>query len=130
MEFTQAVAGGITPEDLRPRESQRQPVGALLAVRHTRVSTLSATIHLKEKPMGILGLTHDDSGVALEKLPVAIKVAIGEPPEPGNQNSHPRRLDHFVFKRKTLRGQDVVWEPAPDITAAGTVGDKSRCPRT
>lgn len=68
--------------------------------------------------MGILGLTHDESGVALEKLPVAIKVAIGEPPEPGNQNSHPRRLDHFVFKRKTLRGQDVVWEPAPDITEA------------
>ena len=68
--------------------------------------------------MGILGLTHDESGVALEKLPVAIKVAIGEAPEPGNQNSHPRRLDHFVFKRKTLRGQDVVWEPAPDITGA------------
>jgi len=68
--------------------------------------------------MGILGLTHDESGVALEKLPVAIKVAIGEAPEPGNQNSHPRRLDHFVFKRKILRGQDVVWEPAPDITQA------------
>ncbi len=68
--------------------------------------------------MGILGLTHDQSGVALEKLPVAIKVAIGEAPEPGNQNSHPKRLDHFVFKRKTLRGQDVVWEPAPDITEA------------
>jgi Recombination directionality factor-like len=68
--------------------------------------------------MGILGLTHDESGVALEKLPVAIKVAIGEAPEPGNQNSHPRRLDHFVFKRKTLRGQEVVWEPAPDITEA------------
>jgi len=28
--------------------------------------------------MGILGLTHDEKGVALEKLPVAIKVAIGE----------------------------------------------------
>jgi hypothetical protein len=68
--------------------------------------------------MGILGLTHDESGAALEKLPVAIKVAIGEAPEPGNQNSHPRRLDHFVFKRKILRGQDVVWEPAPDITEA------------
>src|SRR5258708_9591894 len=68
--------------------------------------------------MGILGLTHDQSGAALEKLPVAIKVAIGEAPEPGNQNSHPKRLDHFVFKRKTLRGQDVVWEPAPDITEA------------
>jgi len=68
--------------------------------------------------MGILGLTHDESGVALEKLPVAIKVAIGEAPEPGNQNSHPKRLDHFVFKRKILRGLDVVWEPAPDITEA------------
>ncbi|MGH9685512.1 MAG: hypothetical protein ACRD5K_00275 [Candidatus Acidiferrales bacterium] len=68
--------------------------------------------------MGILGLTHDESGAALEKLPVTIKVAIGEGPEPGNGNSHPRRLDHFVFKRKTLRGQDVVWEPAPDISKA------------
>jgi hypothetical protein len=68
--------------------------------------------------MGILGLTHNESGVALEKLPVAIKVAIGEAPEPGNQNSHPKRLDHFVFKRKTLRGQEVVWEPAADITEA------------
>jgi len=65
--------------------------------------------------MGILGLTHDDNGGALEKLPVRIKVAIGEGPEPGSQNGHPRRLDHFVFKRKTLRGQDVVWEPAPEI---------------
>ena len=44
-----------------------------------------------------------------------IKVAIGEGPEPGNENGHPRRLDHFVFKRKTLRGQDVVWDPAADI---------------
>lgn len=68
--------------------------------------------------MGILGLTHDENGSALEKLPVTIKVAIGEGPEPGNGNSHPRRLDHFVFKRKTLRGQDVVWEPAPDISKA------------
>jgi hypothetical protein len=68
--------------------------------------------------MGILGLTHDQSGVALEKLPVAIKVAIGEAPEPGSQNSHPKRLDHFIFKRKTLRGQDVAWEPASDITEA------------
>lgn len=65
--------------------------------------------------MGILGLTHDQNGVALEKLPVTIKVAIGEGPEPGNQNGHPRPLDHFVFKRKMLRGQDVIWESASDI---------------
>ena len=68
--------------------------------------------------MSILGLTHDENGSALEKLPVTIKVAIGEGPEPGNENGHPRRLDHFVFKRKTLRGQDVVWVPAGDITQA------------
>lgn len=68
--------------------------------------------------MGILGLTHDENGAALEKLPVTIKVAIGEGPEPGNGNNHPRRLDHFVFKRQTLRGQDVVWLPAPDISEA------------
>lgn len=68
--------------------------------------------------MSILGLTHDETGTALEKLPVTIKVAIGEGPEPGNGNSYPRRLDHFVFKRKTLRGQDVVWLPAPDISEA------------
>lgn len=68
--------------------------------------------------MGILGLTHDEKGAALEKLPVTIKVAIGEGPEPGKENSHPRKLDHFVFKRKTLNGQDVVWEPAPEIAEA------------
>jgi len=65
--------------------------------------------------MGILGLTHDENGTALEKLPVTMKVAIGEGPEPGSENGHPRKLDHFVFKRKTLRGQDVVWVPAPEI---------------
>jgi len=65
--------------------------------------------------MGILGLTHDENGIALEKLPVTMKVAIGEGPEPGIENGHPRKLDHFVFKRKTVRGQDVVWLPAPEI---------------
>lgn len=72
--------------------------------------------------MGILGLTHDENGAALERLPVTIKVAIGEGPQPGEQNGHPRRLDHFVFKRKALRGQDVAWEPAPDI--AEVYGEK------
>jgi Recombination directionality factor-like len=68
--------------------------------------------------MGILGLTHDENGGALEKLPVTIKVAIGEGPEPGNASGQPRKLDHFVFKRKTLHGQDVVWEAALDIAQA------------
>lgn len=68
--------------------------------------------------MGILGLTHDERGAALEKLPVTIKVAIGEGPEPADGNSHPCRLDHFVFKRRTLRGQDVIWLSAQEITEA------------
>lgn len=68
--------------------------------------------------MSILGLTHDERGAAFEKLPITIKVAIGEGPEPGSENGHPRRLDHFIFKRKTLRGQDVVWVAASDITQA------------
>src|SRR5258708_13496168 len=65
--------------------------------------------------MGILGLTHDENGAALEKLPVTIKVAIGEGPTPDDENGSPRALFHFVFKRRTMRGQMVYWEPAPDI---------------
>jgi len=72
--------------------------------------------------MGILGLTHNENGKALEKLPVTIKVAIGEGPTPDAENSSPRALFHFVFKRRTMRGQTVCWEPAPDI--AEVFGDK------
>lgn len=72
--------------------------------------------------MGILGLTHDENGAALEKLPVTIKVAIGEGPAPDDVNSSPRALFHFVFKRRTVREQMVYWEPAPDI--AEVFGDK------
>jgi len=72
--------------------------------------------------MGILGLTHDENGEALEKLPVTIKVAIGEGPAPDDENGSPRALFHFVFKRKTMREQSVLWEPAPDITEV--FGDK------
>ncbi len=72
--------------------------------------------------MGILGLTHDENGAALEKLPVTIKVAIGEGPTPDDENGSPRALFHFVFKRRTMRGQMVFWEPAPDI--AEVFGDK------
>lgn len=72
--------------------------------------------------MGILGLTHDESGEALEKLPVTIKVAIGEGPKSDDPSSSPRALFHFVFKRKTICGQSVLWEPAPDV--AEVFGDK------
>jgi len=74
--------------------------------------------------MGILGLTHDENGSALEKLPVTIKVAIGEGPASDDENGSPRALFHFVFKRRTMRGQTVCWEPAPDI--AQVFGDKPK----
>jgi hypothetical protein len=72
--------------------------------------------------MGILGLTHDEKGAALEKLPVAIKVAIGEGPDPDIEDSSPRALFHFVFKRKAMRGRSVYWESAPEI--AEVYGEK------
>jgi len=72
--------------------------------------------------MGILGLTHDEKGVALEKFPVGIKVAIGEGPDPDVENSNPRALFHFVFKRKVMRGQSVYWGSAPEI--AEVYGEK------
>jgi hypothetical protein len=66
--------------------------------------------------MGILGLTHDEHGTALEKFPVAIKVAIGEGPDPDVEDSGPRALFHFVFKKKVMRGGSVYWEPASEIS--------------
>jgi Recombination directionality factor-like len=72
--------------------------------------------------MGILGLTHDENGAALEKLPVTIKVAIGEGPTPDDEKRIPRALFHFVFKRRTMRGQMVYWDSASDI--AQVFGDK------
>jgi hypothetical protein len=72
--------------------------------------------------MGILGLTHDEHGTALEKFPVAIKVAIGEAPDPDVEDSSPRALFHFLFKRKVVRGASVYWEPASEI--AEVYGEK------
>ena len=48
--------------------------------------------------MGILGLTHDENGTALEKLPVTIKVAIGEGPEPGSENGPSAQAGSFRFQ--------------------------------
>jgi hypothetical protein len=72
--------------------------------------------------MGILGLTHNEHGAALEKFPVAIKVAIGEGPDPDIEDSSPRALFHFAFKRKVMRAGSVYWESAPDI--AEVYGEK------
>jgi len=67
--------------------------------------------------MAILGLTHDERGTAVTRLPVTIKVAIGEKIAQENGNAYPSRLDHFVFKRRSQNGQEVSWVPAQDITS-------------
>ena len=68
--------------------------------------------------MAILGLTHSAEGAALQRLPVAIKVSIGRGPDPAKGQKHPQRLDHFEFLQKVNRGQDVVWDPDPEVTKA------------
>jgi hypothetical protein len=75
-----------------------------------------------EVEMAILGLTHDEHGAALEKLPVTIKVAIGEGPDLDVENSEPRALFHFVFKRRVMRAGSVLWESAPEV--AQVFGEK------
>ena len=50
--------------------------------------------------MGILGLTHDEQGAALEKFPVTIKVAIGEAPDPDVEDSQPTRSFSFSLQEK------------------------------
>jgi len=54
--------------------------------------------------MAILGLTHNEHGMAIEKLPVAIKVAIGEGPNPDVEDGEPHALFHFVFKPESHAG--------------------------
>lgn len=61
--------------------------------------------------MGILGLTHDERGEVVQRLPVAIKVAIGL--GPNEQRNYPTKLDHFVVLRK-IGG--AKWEPDPELT--------------
>jgi hypothetical protein len=66
--------------------------------------------------MGILGLTHDERGTSLQRLPVTIKVSIGRGPDPAKGRKYPEPLDHFEFLEKNTRGADVVWEADPDVT--------------
>jgi hypothetical protein len=64
----------------------------------------------------ILGVTHDEHGEVINRLPVILKVSIGEPP--ANEKDHPKKLDHFQIKRKHLVGKDIKWEPDADIMRA------------
>lgn len=75
--------------------------------------------------MGILGLTHDETGTPLQRLPVSIKVSIGLAPDEKAGRKHPSKLDHFTFLRKEMdRGGEASWAPDPEITQA--YGDRPR----
>jgi hypothetical protein len=51
--------------------------------------------------MPIVNLTHNPDGTVRVMRPVTVKVAIGLPPAEGS--NFPKRLDHFVFQRKTSK---------------------------
>jgi len=114
------LAGEIPAID--PGDARRTTDVVLSQLKKTQVipSQRHPTRQEKEGAMGILGLTHDESGAALEKLPVTIKVAIGEGPKPDDGNSSPRALFHFVFKRRAMRGQIVYWTAADIAEVFGT----------
>ncbi len=60
--------------------------------------------------MGILGLTHDENGVALEKLPVTMKVAIGEGPDPERRRPSARCIISFL-SGKSFVGNPCIGSP-------------------
>lgn len=73
--------------------------------------------------MGIIGLTHSETGAVIERLPVSVKVSIGTGPDPrAGQSGHPQKLDHFLLQRKIKRDKDVLWEA--DEHLHGLYGDE------
>lgn len=80
------------------------------------------------KSLAILGLTHDDTGTALQRLPIAIKVSIGLAPDLAKGRKHPQRLDHFQFLSKAGSDKDFAWEPDASVTKVMTesYGDNPR----
>jgi hypothetical protein len=72
--------------------------------------------------MGILGLTHSESGASLQRLPVVVKVAIGRGPDPAKGRKYPQRLDHFIFCRKEVR--DAKDDQGKTVTQIAWVDDE------
>src|SRR5258707_1338723 len=70
-----------------------------------------------ERRMAILGLTHDARGTAVTRLPVTIKVAIGEKVTKDTGTANPARMSSFVFKGRSQTCQELSWLPAEDITS-------------
>jgi single-stranded DNA-binding protein len=63
--------------------------------------------------MGILGLTHDENGSALEKLPVTIKVAIGfvgaDPEQRQARNNGSRFTVLSVATQRSWKNAEDEW---------------------
>jgi hypothetical protein len=66
--------------------------------------------------MGILGVTNDERGLSMQRLPVTTKVSIGTPPNANKK--YPSRLDHFQFLEKAMVDGEGVWVPDAAVTAA------------
>jgi hypothetical protein len=62
--------------------------------------------------MAIVGLTVNEAGEVLQRLAVTTKVAIGEKVKAQNGKTHPGKLDHFIFLRKT---DSLDWELDPEL---------------
>ena len=63
--------------------------------------------------MAIIGLTVNEQGEPLQRLAVTTKVAIGEVVKGKGDTTYPRKLDHFVFLRKSAA--NFEWEPDPEL---------------
>lgn len=68
----------------------------------------------KEGILAILNVTHDQAGNPRQSLSVAVKVAIGLGPDAEAGRKAPKKLDHFVFLRKT--GAELEWRQDKDLT--------------
>src|ERR1035437_3715123 len=62
--------------------------------------------------MSIIGLTHSDTGEMLQRLAITTKVAIGEVVKGSGGTTHPKKLDHFVFLKKSTT---LEWEPDQEL---------------
>jgi hypothetical protein len=70
--------------------------------------------------MGILGVTNDERGLSMQRLPVTTKVSIGEPPNKAKGKNYPSRLDHFQFLEKVMVDGEGVWSVDEGVTNAMT----------
>ena len=67
--------------------------------------------------MAVIGVTHDQEGVPLTRVPVKIKVALGLPrgyedPVTGAKSNAPRKLFHFHVQTRNVKSGKWEFDPA------------------